>query len=341
MKSKYYPQPVRSCQQTAFSRPQLIVVIDTEEEFDWSTDFSRGNTSVQSIRELSKIQGIFDEYNICPVYVIDFPVASQPDGYLPLKEIFQDQRCLIGAHLHPWVNPPFEEEVTRYHSFPGNLSFRLEQEKLMRLGKCIEDHFQYTPNIYKAGRYGAGSNTAGILEFLGYECDLSVCPQMDWTSEGGPNYTNVSAWPYWFGKHRQLLELPLTAGFTGLLRKSGEKLYQKASAERLAAFYPIGILARLRLLDKIRLTPEGFTFSELCRLVKVLWAQGLNVFTLAFHSPSLQPGNTPYVRSSRDLETFLACCRKFFDFFFGELNGQSTTPLELKKMLLNYNRRFP
>ena len=43
-------------------RAKLIVVIDTEEEFDWSLDFSQQNTSVRSMRSIEKIQVIFDEY---------------------------------------------------------------------------------------------------------------------------------------------------------------------------------------------------------------------------------------------------------------------------------------
>jgi hypothetical protein len=107
----------------------LIVVIDTEEEFDWSREFSRENTAVRSLRSIEKIQAIFDDYRITPVYVVDYPVAFQPDGYRPLQEIYQSGRCILGAHLHPWVNPPFEERVSRYNSFPGNLPPALEAKK--------------------------------------------------------------------------------------------------------------------------------------------------------------------------------------------------------------------
>ena len=329
----YYPQPRVRCNLNPSAPPQLVVVIDTEEEFDWSTEFSRGNTSVRCIRLIRKIQDIFDEYGITPVYAIDYPVASQPDGYLPLREILTDNRCVIGAHLHPWVNPPFEEEVSRFHSFPGNLPHVLEYEKLRILSECIEEKFGHRPLIYKAGRYGTGPQTAEILEALGYEADVSVMPLMDWSSEGGPNFTNASSWPYWFGKHRNILEIPVTAEFTGLLRTWGTTLYEQAARRPFANLHAIGILARLGLVDKIRLTPEGFTVHELKRLVRTLLKEELNIFSLAFHSPSLEPGQTPYVSSKSDLGKFLDCLRIFFDFFFAELGGRPTTPLELKDLL--------
>jgi hypothetical protein len=314
-------------------KARLVVVVDTEEEFDWSHEKLRNNTSVRSLRWVSKVQDIFDEYHVVPVYVIDYPVVFQPDGYRPLQEIHASGRCVIGAHLHPWVNPPFAELVNQYNSFPGNLPHTLESAKLRILGDRIEEHFGSRPTIYKAGRYGVGPNTAEILEEQGYEVDLSVCPYMDYSAEGGPDFTQSSPWPYWFGKRRRLLELPLTVGFTGVLRHWGSRLHHMASQPALAPLHAVGVLARLGLVNKVWLSPEGYLSSEHISLVRALYGDGLRVFSFAFHSPSVEPGNTPYVRSQKDLEEFLSRCRRFFDFFLGELGGQPTTPLELKKQL--------
>src|ERR1051326_2069746 len=105
---------------------RLVVVIDTEEEYDWSGGFSRRNISVQSMRYIYRIQDLFAACHIPPVYVVDYAVASQPDGYGPLQEFHAAGRCHIGAHLHPWVNPPFAEPVNRRNSYPGNLPRNLE-----------------------------------------------------------------------------------------------------------------------------------------------------------------------------------------------------------------------
>jgi len=67
-----------------------------------------------------------------------FPVASQPDGYQPLVEIQDSGKCIVGAHSHPWVNPPFKEPVNRFTSFAGNLpltfidtSFNMHEEPIV------------------------------------------------------------------------------------------------------------------------------------------------------------------------------------------------------------------
>jgi hypothetical protein len=328
------PAPSDYCRFDPAEQAKLVVVVDSEEEFDWSNDFSRSNTAVRAMRWIGRIQTIFDEYRIKPVYVIDYPVASQFDGYRLLQEIHSSGRCLIGTHLHPWVNPPYEEPVSRYNSFPVNLPGALEAAKLQILGDCIAEHFGVRPTIYKAGRYGIGAHTANILEEQGYEIDLSVCPYMDYSAEGGPDFSRSSAWPYWFGRYRRLLELPLTVGFTGLLRRWGTMLHGIASRPTLVSLHTPAIFARLRVVDKIWLSPEGYLSAEHRRLVHALYRDGLRIFSFAFHSPSVEIGHTPYVTSQHDLDNFLSRCRRFFDFFMGELGGRPTTPIELKSHLV-------
>lgn len=326
------PTSLDSCDLPLSARPQLIVVIDTEEEFDWSKDFSRSNTSVKAMRHIERVQGLFDRFGITPVYVVDYPIVSETDGYALLQEIHSSGRCIIGAHLHPWVNPPYEEEVSRHNSFPGNLSPRLEAAKLARLRERIGERFGVAPVVYKAGRYGVGPCTAQILLDQGFEVDLSVCPFMDYSCEGGPDFSGYSYVPHWISRGR-LLEIPLTVGFSGVLRKWGPTIHHLASAKMLAPCRPIGILARLGLVNKVWLSPEGFLSDEHIRLTQDLFADGLRVFSFAFHSPSVAPGHTPYVSSQRDLDKFLARCEQYFEFFLGKLGGCPTTPLGLKQEL--------
>lgn len=327
-----HPSPEDYCNLPCSSPPHLVVVIDTEEEFDWSRGYSRSNTAVTAMRHIGRAQTLFDEYKIKPVYVIDYPVASQEEGYRPLQDIHADGRCVIGAHLHPWVNPPFDEPLLKRNSFPGNLPRALEAKKLQVLGERIGERFGHAPVLYKAGRYGIGPHTASILEEQGYQIDLSVCPCMDYSGEGGPDFTSYSAWPYWFG--RGLLELPLTVGYTGRFRRWGKMCRHLLTSERSIRWRIPGALARLNLLEKVWLSPEGYVSSELISLLRALMSDGLRVFTFAFHSPSLAPGHTPYVRSRRDVEEFLTRCRSLFDFFMGECGGRPTTPMEVKSMLV-------
>jgi hypothetical protein len=83
----------------------------------------------------------------------------------------------------------------------------------------------------------------------------------------------------------------------------------------------------------MRLTPEGHTLAEMCRLTRALLARGQRTFVLSLHSPSVVPGNTPYVRSGADLKILLGRLRGYLTFFRDELSGRFVTPLALKAEL--------
>ena len=54
-------------------------------------------------------------------------------------------------------------------------------------------------------------------------------------------------------------------------------------------------------------------------------ATGHNVFVMSYHTPSLRPGNTPYVRTTQDLEKFLIWIEEILDFFRDEIGGTFST----------------
>ena len=317
----------------ALGAPRLIVIVDTEEAFDWTKSHSRSATNVAHIAEQSLAQRIYERYHLRPIYVVDYPVATQEIGYRPLLGWLQDKRCEVGAHLHPWVNPPFDEEMCVRNTYPGNLSRELEQEKLSRLSDAIEKNLHIRPRIYKAGRYGIGSATGSILDELGYQIDLSVVPETDFGADGGPNFRGINGDPFWFGPSARLLEIPVSVGWYGLLRQYGATLQPLLTAEGSTKLHLPGILARLGLFERIRLTPEGTGFAELKRLTDTMLAAGKRVFCFTYHSPSLAPGNTPYVRNETDLGHFLALIDQYCDYFLAACGGVACTPGELRNLL--------
>ena len=55
--------------------PELLVVVDTEEEFDWSAPFSREATATRSIPAQARAHDIYDRLGVVPTYVVEYPVA--------------------------------------------------------------------------------------------------------------------------------------------------------------------------------------------------------------------------------------------------------------------------
>jgi hypothetical protein len=304
-------------------KPRLFVVVDTEEEFDWNAPFSRASTSVSALRHIGRTQTIFERFGIKPTYVIDYPVVTQPEGFESMGEIWSRQACQIGAHLHPWVTPPYTEGLEPRNSFACNLESSLQRAKLEALGEAIAARFD-RPTIFKAGRYGLGAQTVAILSDLAYEIDLSVCPRLDFTASEGPSFVEFDANPFFLTS--QLLEIPCTVDYVGWLGPWGSRVHRLASRPGAEALRAVGVLARLGAVNRVMLSPEGNSFEEMRALVRSLFARGCRTFAMSFHSPSVEPGHTPYVRSSSDLQAFLRRIEQFCEFFMQDMQGIAMSP---------------
>lgn len=276
---------------------RFILTVDTEEEFDWGAPLDREHHSLVTIPALRRFQLFCEELDVKPIYLIDYPVAKSPAAAEAIGDAVASGRAEVGVQLHPWVSPPFEEKVTEFNSYAGNLAPELEREKFRILRDEIETRFGAAPRIYRAGRYGLGPNTASILSDYGLTVDSSVRSRFNYSSNGGPNYREHPLRPYWIDRERNLLELPLTTVFSGALRQFGDRIHP--CLWRLPAVR--GMLSRAGLLERIPLTPEGVTAKEAVRGIDVAIKDQLPILVLSFHSPSLAPGHTPYIRTTDDL----------------------------------------
>jgi hypothetical protein len=303
---------------------RFMVVVDTEESFDWSRPFDRAERSTDALASLPAVHARFRDRGVQPVYVIDHPVASDPRAARILRDFLDRDECVIGTHLHPWVNPPFDEDVNLRNSFAGNLPIELEQAKLRALTGLIEEAFGRRPIVYRAGRYGVGPATAALLREEGYRLDVSVRSFFDYSSEDGPDFSRIGPRPYWVGD-KALLEVPFSSAYIGALRGAGPALYPAAGKVP----YLRGVLSRTGLLARVSLTPEGVPVDEVIRAIDSMIEDDVRLFSFAFHSPSTEPGHTPYVRDQRDLDLFL----EWWDRVFDRLDRRGITPATAGEIL--------
>ena len=136
-----------------------------------------------------------------------------------------------------------------------------------------------------------------------------------------------------YGEERRLLVLPGAGGYAGIWRRGGTPFYRFVNRKALQSVRLPGILSRLGVFERSRLSPEDYELPELKRLSRDLIADGVRCLVFSFHSPSVQPGCTPYVKTQEQLRRFLAKCEAYFEFFFGELGGTTLHPLECKAFL--------
>lgn len=304
---------------------RFMLFVDTEEEFDWDAPFSRTGHGVTALDGMARGQAYFARAGVKPVYVTDFPVVDSDAAADLMGGWLADGAADIGAHLHPWVNPPHVEQVSAANSYVGFLPEAVERAKLEALCARMEERFGRRPTAYRAGRYGVGPNSARLLEEAGFRVDSSVRSRFDYSAQHGPDFTGMPLHPYWAGPRRELIELPLSTAFVGRLRGVGERMHGALKGLPTIA----GVMARTGMFSRAPLTPEGVPLRDALCAIDALLEEGVRVLNFSFHSPTLEPGHTPYVRDEADRTAFY----RWWDGVLDHLSRKSILPASLNDLI--------
>jgi hypothetical protein len=291
---------------TAFRH--LAVTIDTEEEGRWGGGYPREGHTCANIRWLEKLEPFREEYGLRATYLVTDPVTRDAEARDRLAGFVAKERSEIGAHLHPWCTPPYDE-IDRTVTYAGNLPYPLLRAKLTGLTETIERAFGVRPVSYRAGRWGISASTLETLEELGYQVDSSVVP-LHWEyGNGGPSSLAAPAVPYRPGQadpmrpgSARILEVPASVVMTGPWGAAAGFI-----GRRLRPFPGFGRI--LDALGRCWLRPSWGDPAVLRRATRRCLAEGHPVINVMFHSSELMPGASPYVRDSAGLDLFLARLR--------------------------------
>jgi hypothetical protein len=299
------------------SKPQLAIVIHTEEEFNWNRGFYRSNNKVTHGQELIAFCKQMIIAGAKVTFAMDYAFVNSRQG-LKVINFFKEHNKGIefATHLHPWVNPPFNDDkdkIREYDSYPGNLPKEEECRKLKTLTDIIEAKVGYKPTTYLAGRYGVGENTYQTLSELGYTTDLSISPFANFTHQQGPDFSQFDNQVVFNDKIKCI---PHTTGYISYIGVFANYLNKDPNAlPKLNNSFVGKVLLKLLGVKRIRLSPEGFTLNEMKRLTKSLREIGVSNFIFSFHSPSVKTGLTPYVKTGDELESFKINTLSFIDWF--------------------------
>ncbi len=317
--------------------PVCAVVVDAEEDFDWSLPLRSTAHSTGCMGNIRELQQIVGAYGIVPSYLLTYPVLDDDDVVRILLRQLDRGQCDVGVQLHPWVNPPFDGKDGRGMSFCGNLAAGLEERKLVALKRRFVERFGRAPRLYRAGRYGLGPDTASLLEKHGFTVDTSLAPRTDATGEGGPDHSRHDFEAFWFGERRRLLELPLcrsVVGWGGMLAPPAYRALARATWRSTPARRRIaGLVTRLRFAERITLSPEGNDPAAMLRLLRRLRARGQTAFALSFHSSSLAVGRNPYVRTRTELHGFYDRLSALLEAMAGRMQIRFVSLAELPRYL--------
>jgi hypothetical protein len=288
---------------------RFFITIDTEED-DWG-EYRSSGFSLESLQLLPRVQEIFNAYGAIPTYLITYPVVKDTTARAFFLDHLAQQKCEIGAHCHPWNTPPFVEEINERHSMLCNLPYSTVKDKIATLKDEITKALEVVPVCFRAGRWGFGPGVAAAIHELGFRVDTSVTPFTDWAFSTGPDYRAAPTHAYRFSPDKiplavpngPLLEVPATIGFL----QRNEPFCRRAIAVRGIArrLHIRGLLDRARIVNLRWLSPELSTARDMITLAKRSLRQGCSYLNMSFHSTTLVPGKTPFVRTAPDLEVFL------------------------------------
>jgi hypothetical protein len=299
---------------------KFFITIDTEED-EWGK-FQSINPSVENIQQLSLVQQLFNRYGAVPTYLVNYPVVKNDQSREVLLDILAKNRCEIGTHCHPWNTPPFQEKLDERHSMLCNLPYLIIRDKIETLHQRIIESLGVLPRCFRAGRWGLSPNVAKVIQGIGYQVDTSVTPFVDWSIYTGPDYRQAPQQIYRFNPDALLsvrdegclLEVPATIGF---LQKNFDLCYhlsQWMAGGVAARLHLPGILDRARLLNFRWLSPESSNGNDMIALAKTCLLRGCSHLNMSFHSTTLLPGKSPFVRTQEDLNAFLESIEQVLEF---------------------------
>lgn len=284
------------------------MVIHTEEEFDWAGGFNRNNTSVTHGKELTEMCVDMLKLGCCITFAMDWAFVTSEQGQAVIR-FMQDnyaEQVEFAAHLHPWVNPPFDEQpsdtdnIDEKLSYPGNLPASLEKAKLAMLTEKIAELTGRSPTTYLAGRYGVGENTYQILSELGYKVDVSISPFADFRHQDGPDFSQFNNANF---VKNGIKCVPHSTGYISYIGAMSDWLNRDTNNLNKLNNNVIGKVA-LRLLgvEKVRLSPEGFTAKQMQKVADSLTRTGIEHLIYSFHSSTSKLGGSPYVATQEILK---------------------------------------
>lgn len=300
---------------------KVAVTIDTEEDL-WGK-YVPSPCPVKNIEAIPLVQDIFDVYGAVPTYLVNYPVVTDDRASRVLQAILEKDRCELGVHCHPWNTPPYQGETSEITSMLCNLKDIVVRSKIENLHEVFAARFGITPLSFRAGRWAFGPAVARTIQDLGYKVDSSVTPFVDWSACGGPDFFDAPRHPYRLSpasillpqRDGSLLEAPPTTGF--FQRNSalcGQVLRHVLRREFVRSMKIIGILDRGRIINMRWLSPELSSGEDMLVLAERLVRYGASFLNMCFHSTSLLPGKSPFVRNRKDLQRFLLRIKMFLQY---------------------------
>ena len=302
-------------------KPDILFVlsVDTEEEWDWEGEFPQENFSVENSKKIPDFHKFCRQLGIRPTYFIDYAVASDQRAAGLIRPFLEKSECEIGAHLHPWSNPPYFGYSGERESHVINLPIEQVEQKLDCLLNVIKSHLGVLPNAFRTGRWGINGEVLTLLRNKGFTIDSSMYP---FFRNHYFNCEETCLKPYWpdfdepmyKGNQRDIIELPVTVGFNHQNYQWMFKLYKSFSHSALQSLRLTGIAWQTRMVRKLYFSPEVTSGADMKPLVDFALNNGHPVLHMYLHSSSLIDGATGLMQGTNNFTKICNNIKEVIDY---------------------------
>ena len=289
---------------------RLVISIDVEEEGLFSGRYLRIPSGVENVKELRRLEFITSEFGFPLTLLTTYSVAVSP----PCREIllyFRDFfRAEIGAHLHHWSTPPFQDlpysEPVRSDLLPRPLL----EAKFETLLASIRDNLGVIPQAFRMGRFDIGEMVFNLLPKFGLNVDSSVVPLR--RISGGPDHFLAPADPFRClpdpsRPDNSILEVPLT--MVALVRAAPQLVHQLAS--RISERNRNAVFTGFRHIASAGIHPAWFPLQSMKLAARLHRSRSGRVLNMFLHSSELKPGASPSFPTERAVDSLVDKIRKF------------------------------
>jgi hypothetical protein len=298
------------------NRLRVVITVDVEEEGLFSGRYEPGPAEVNNVRQLHRLEFISREFGLPLTLLPTYPVVRNPVCRDILAHWRDEYHAEIGAHLHPWNTPPFQDIPFAEPVPSDRLPLFLLRAKFETLLSALKDHMEIQPRAFRMGRFDLGEQVLTLLSEYGFRVDSSVVPLR--CVPGGPDHFLAPNEPYLlqtdagpgFGP---LLEVPLTQ--VGVFPAISSPFYRIACA--LSRSKRDFFFFAYRNLAVVGIHPAWFPLVSMKQATRLHRLAGGRVLTMFLHSSELQPGATPSFKSKADVDGLIARIRAYLTWLLG------------------------
>ncbi|MDR2488521.1 MAG: glycosyl transferase family 1 [Desulfovibrio sp.] len=317
----------------SFGKVRLLFSIDVEEEGLFCGRYARTGATVNNVPHLTRLAPALARFSLPVTLLCTHRVFNDKTALDALDAMRKAVRVEIGAHLHHWDTPPFEENIrrddTRYIC-PGGLSphlFRQRLESLFTAGKA----YNGAPlTSFRMGRWHLHRWHWPYLADTGALVDSSVRP-LHYAARG-PDFFAAPAEPYYVPVSGALLiESPMTCLPLYRALPSHFRALEQIAGKGPAAGAAQALKSAARAWGVLGLTPVYHPLWAMKRITKLHLARGGRFLSMTCHSSELMPGGAPHMPDEAAVNALIGRMEGYLSWLHGFCPVQGMTLDDLRR----------